>query len=326
MNILVTGAGGFIGRNMVERLVEEGYDVTAFVYEKNETDSLLEELGVEIIKGDITRKESVKGLTEGFDIVLNFASQIRGWTETENTSHMVNVVGTRYLIEDCMDNGVEQFIHCSTSSIIGPVEDEPLDESSDRRDRSRVYYRTKLEGEREVMSRKDDIPVTVLLPPLVYGPHDTHHLKIFEAVRDKKIHFVGKGDNLFQPTYIDDFLEGAILTIKNEDAYGERFIIGNDRPRTTHDIIYSIADGFGIDINPLHVPRSAAWIGYHVLEFAGNVFGFKPPLTERVYDWFTENHHFDVSKAKDVLGFEPEVSLEEGMRKTVEWYQENGWL
>ena len=327
MEVLVTGAGGFIGKNLVKELCEKGYDVTSFVYKgKKEEKTFLEEQGSNTILGDITTQEEVKGITEGYDVVINLAAQRRGWTASEKDAYHVNVLGTKYLVEDAIENGVDHFIHCSTSSIIGPVEDKPLTEESDKRDESRVYYKTKLEGDRTVLERKDEINVTVVLPPLVYGPHDHHHLEIFEAVKQDKIHFVGKGDNLFQPTYIDDCTKGFLLCIKNEETYGERFIIAYDEPRTSKDIIYSIADGFDKDISPIHFPKPLCWVGYHVLEFFGNIFNFKPPLNKRVYDWFTENHFFDVSKAKEVLDFEPEYSLEEGTKLTCEWYEENGWL
>ena len=327
MKVLVTGAGGFIGKNLVEKLLEQGHDVKSLVYsEKEEEKHFLQELGSETVIGDITDKETLEGISEDVEVVINLAAQRRGWESDENTAKEVNVHGTENILDECIENNVDHFIHCSTSSIIGPVEDEPLDESSEKRDTSRVYYRTKLQGDRKVIDRMDEINATIVLPPLVYGPHDEHHLPLFEAVKEKKIHFVGKGDNLFQPTYIDDCTNGFIMCMKNEDAYGERFIIANDTPRSTKDIIYAIADSADVDINPIHFPRSISWIGYHVLETAGNILGFKPPLTRRVYDWFTENHFFDVSKAKEVLGFQPRYSLEEGIEETVEWYEENGWL
>lgn len=326
MKILVTGSGGFIGKNLVSRLGKK-YEIKSFLFHKQKEEmSFLKERSSEVILGDVTDERTLKGILEDIDVVINLSAQRRGWETSLNSSYEVNVLGTKNIINESIKNDVEQFIHCSTSSVIGPVQDKPLDENYNGRDTSKIYYKTKLKGDRIVLSHEDQINTTIIMPTLIYGPHDDHHLQLFKAIRDKKIHFVGRGDNIFQPGYIDDCIKGFDLSINNEDAYGEEFIIGGNKYKTTREIIYTIANVMDKDISPLHIPRPVAQIGCYASEFAGKIFGFQPKLRQRIVDWFTENHFFDISKAEEMLNFKPQVGLKEGIEKTVNWYKENDWL
>lgn len=326
MKILVTGAGGFIGKNFVAHLTRN-YDVKCMLY-KNNTDeqSFLESKGAHVEVGDITKKSSIKNITNDVDVVYNLAAQRRGWTKNMYNSYRVNVVGTKNIIKDSINNSVKHFIHCSTSSILGPIKNKPATEDYDSYDKSKVYYVTKYLADEVVKKYAKKIKYTIVMPPLVYGPHDHHHLPIFKAVKENKIHFVGKGNNLFQPTYIDDCVKGFSQVILNKKAYNEKFIIANDQPKTTKEIIYTIAQEMDKEISPKHLPKPISKGGSYFLEGLGKIFGFKPPLNERVYDWFTENHYFDTTKAKKILDYKADFDLREGIKKTIDWYENEGWL
>ncbi len=323
MDILITGAGGFVGKNLVKRFADK-HDVRCMLFKPEDT-SFFKNMGVDISKGDVVDRSSLDGITDNIDIVFNLAAQKKGWVEDEKLSWDVNVLGTKNILQESIESGVGQFVQCSTSSIIGPVNDVPLNEDSKRYDTSRVYYRTKLEGERVVLSKMDEIDVTIISPTLCYGPHDFYHLPIFNAVKSKKIHFVGNGDNIHQPTYAIDMVRGFELVIGNKDAFGEKFLIGAE-PKTTAEFINTIAEELGVDIDPLHFPVSIAKAGAYILGNVGGVFGVEPRLNQKVVDFFTENHFYDISKARDVLGYETNVDLREGIRKTIEWYDDNGFL
>lgn len=326
MKILITGATGFIGKNLALTLRDK-HDLRCLVYEQNREGAyFLDRIGAEVEFGDITDKESLTGITQNVDVVYHLAAQRRGWNSDPDSSYRVNVLGTKNILEESLATSIKQFIHCSTSSVIGPVKDQALDETYAGRDESKTYYKTKLAADRLVSSVSDRLNTTILMPSLIYGPYDEHHLQIFAAVRDDRIHFVGRANNLFQPTYIDDCVRAFTLTMNEQAAIGEKFIVCANRTYTSKEIVYAIARAMDKDISPLSIPYPVAQLSCLLLEGAGRLLDHKPPLNQRVIDWFTENHFFDNSKIKERLNFEPQVSLAEGMSKTVDWYRNHNWL
>jgi len=326
MKILITGAGGFIGKNLALKLRDK-HDIRCLVYDNEEqATNFFSRLGTEVIIGDVTDKGSLSGITEDIGVVFHLAAQRRGWSVSPDLSYQVNVLGTKNVVEESLAEPVDHFLHCSTSSIIGPVRDRPLDESYPDRDRSKLYYRTKLMGNKVVSSVSDRLNTTILLPSFVYGPHDDHHLRIFRAVKQNRLHFVGRADNKFQPTYIDDCLQAFTLAMQDKRAFGENFIVCADKVFTTEEIIFAIAQALNRDISPLHIPYLPAQVTSLLLEVIGSLAGFKPPLNQRVIDWFRENHFFDNSKIKETLGFKPQFDLKQGLEETANWYISHNWL
>jgi nucleoside-diphosphate-sugar epimerase len=323
-NILVTGATGFIGSHLVENIVKK-HNLRCLVRTNSDT-TFLKKLGVEINFGDLTKKETLHGVTKDIDVVFHIAAQMRKWNLPANVYWNINVTGTKNILEESLKENVNQFIHCSTVSIIGPFKGKPLNENYTSYNTSNIYNKTKAEAEKFVLSYRSLMPITIIYPDLIFGPRNFNYLPLFRAIKHKKIQFIGNGDNFHQPTFVSDVVQGFMLVFKNKKAIGEKFIIVSEKPITTKEMIYTISDEFDVKISPLHIPLNLAKMGRFVLEGLGQMLNFEPPLTQAIIDFFTINHAYEISKAKKILGYKPKITFKEGVKKTIEWYTENKLL
>ena len=323
-NILVTGASGFIGSHLVENIVKK-HNVRCLVRVNSDT-TFLKKLGVEINIGDLTKKQTLHGITKDIDVVFHLAAQMRKWNLPENIYRDINVTGTKNILEASLKESIDQFIHCSTASIIGPFKGKPLNETYTSYNTRNVYNKTKAEAEKIVLSHKNSIPITVIYPDLVFGPRNFNYLPLFRAIKHKKIQLIGNGDNFHQPTFVSDIIQGFMLVFKNKKAIGEKFIIASEKPITSREMIYTIADEFDVKISPLHIPLNLAKMSRFVIEGLGQMLNYEPPLTQAIIDFFTVNHAYDISKAKKILGYKPRINFKDGVKRTIEWYTENNLL
>lgn len=304
--ILITGATGFLGSYLVRELVKK-FEVRCLVRDKNKAKAL--PTCVEIFYGDIIDKRACHLAVKNIDIVCHLAAQMRKGKIPEYWYWRVNVDGTKNILEASIKENIDQFIHCSTASIIGPIRGRtPLNEEYPYYDCSNIYKLTKAEAEKIVLRNKDKISITVISPEFIYGPGCFHYLPLFKAIRERKIFIVGSGNNLHQPTYVTDVVQGFLLVIGNKKAIGEKFIIAGKENITSKELILKIAKEMRINIKLFHLPVQPLKLLSQFL-----------PIPPGAVDFFTTNHIYDISKAEKVLRYRPKVSIDEGIRKTVQW-------
>jgi len=308
IRILVTGSTGFLGSHLAKVLAKEGFSVRCFVRNKEKLKTLPK--NCEVFIGNITSKQDCISATENVDIVCHLAAQMRERGIPEQQYWMVNVEGTKNILEAAKKKGVRQFIHCSTASIIGPVKGYPLDEGYSSYDCDNIYKLTKAEAEKIVWSSREEIPITILSPEFIYGPGCFHYLSLFQAIKKRRIAIIGDGKNIHQPTYVSDVVDGFLHAINNKKAINEKFIIAGNETVTSEDFIIKIAQKMGVDLKPLHIPLWLAKIISSVL-----------PIPEGTIDFFTKNHMYSIEKAKNVLKYEPKINLDYGLEKTVSWFR-----
>jgi nucleoside-diphosphate-sugar epimerase len=160
----------------------------------------------------------------------------------------------------------------------------------------------------------------------MFGPGDERMLKLFSMIKKRIFVIVGDGNVYFQPAYIDDVVRGFLLAMTRDEAIGEAFIIGSPEYVTLNELVVMIA-------NELHVPpprwrlpmRPVVWLA-KATERVFVPLGLEPPLHERRVSFYQNNRAFSIEKARQLLGFEPQSSLREGIQKTILWYEEKGWL
>ncbi|HLT92561.1 MAG TPA: NAD-dependent epimerase/dehydratase family protein [Woeseiaceae bacterium] len=323
--ILVTGATGFTGSALTRRLVQEGHQVTAFVRESSDVTGL-QELGVEIVRLDITDYEQVARHMRPFDRVFHVAASFRREHADLREFSRVNVDATRHLLQAALDQGVGRFIHCSTIGVHGGV--EPGATESYRFKPNDHYQRSKLEGEllaHEYFAK--GLPGTVIRPAGIYGPGDRRFLKLFKAIKKGFFVMIGRGDTLFHMVYIDDLVQGFLLASEREEALNEVFIIGSERHCTINEIVREVAAALHVRQPRLRVPLRPVYLAAALCEDAYRTLGLSsPPLYRRRVEFFQMNRSFDIGKARRLLGYEPRFDLKQGIEATARSYEALGLI
>ncbi|MEN6519712.1 MAG: NAD(P)-dependent oxidoreductase [Armatimonadota bacterium] len=324
MLILVTGATGFIGGHLVQALLRSGHEVRAIVRESSNYERLSSN-GVEIKKGSLVDPESVSAACRNVDVVFNLAAKLGGQAVKVDEMRQVNVQAVRVLLEACQRNNVRQVIHCSTPGVVGMSGVAP--ECLPYRP-SALYERTKCDGEKTALAyhKNNHVAVTVIRPDFVYGPGDLHKLKLFKAIKEDRFPLIGSGRSLLHPTYVDDVVSGCLITMENPAAFGEIFNIAGPRPVTVFELAKVISNTLGLRSTRKNVPVILAKLAAYGAEAAAGILNHEPPLTRYQVNFFTRDHASDTSKAEQTLGFEPQVSLSDGIQQTVEWYIDQGYL
>ena len=325
-NILITGATGFIGRNLVQRLITEGHYCRCLVRKNSRIDFLADCSDVELFYGDITQKDSLTGICKSIDIVINSAGVLAKWDSSIEDLKSVNTDGIINLTDELIKNSVEYVIHLSAGGVTGPVKGPPADETYECRPQT-AYEKTKLEGEEKALKlfRQHNLPIVVVRPTFTYGPGDPHKLPLFCSVKKGSFVFIGSGESTNHPVYIDDLVEGILLLLEKR-VKGEIFIIGGPHPVTKKDLIYTIAEELGVKKNFLHLPRWLALSGAFGLVFLARLLKFEPILTPSRVSMMADNWGYSVKKAKERLGYQPKFNLRPGIKKTVQSYIELQWL
>lgn len=320
MRTLVTGATGFTGGHLVRRLVAEGDSVVAFVRPTSRTDDL-ERLGVECRVVDIRDAASVSANFAGISRVYHLAAAFRTQHADVEEFRRVNVDATRHLLEAARKAGVERFVHCSTVGVQGEIEDPPADEGY-RFKPGDTYQESKLEGELAARrAGESGLPVSIVRPVGIYGPGDLRFLKLFRPIARGRFVMVGKGETLYHLTYVTDLVEGMVLAASRPEAVGEAFTIGGEEYTSLRTLVDTIAKV--LDVPPLRyrVPYAPVFAASVLCDRVFRAIGKDPPLYPRRVEFFAKDRAFDISKAKRLLGYRPKVGLEEGLRRTAEWYR-----
>jgi len=327
MKAFVTGATGFIGSHIIDDLIRRGIQVRALVRNSSNTARLMNR-GIEFVYGDVLNSASLKKHLDDIDLVFSAFGILGQWGMPEETYRNINIKGVRNLIESCLDSRIKQFIHISSAGVLGPLHDGVVADESFPYNPSNLYEETKCEAEKEIISfaDKESIPVTIVRPEFVYGPGDIHVLGLFKAVQAGKFFILGNGRSLLHPTYIDDLIQGISLCTDNKAAVGKTFLITGEDPISVEDLAKTIADELGVSLPKMKIPLLVANIAAVLFEWGTKVVNYEPLLTISRVKFFTENRAFSCRKAGNELGYVPRIGFKEGVRRTVRWYRDNGYL
>jgi nucleoside-diphosphate-sugar epimerase len=324
--ILVTGGKGFLGRHLCSALSDRGESVRILAREPTEKSKVIETQN-SVAYGDIRDPIAVEQATKGVDAVIHLVSNFRKGGSDKKEAFEINVQGTENVLDACLKNGVKHLIHCSTIGVHGDVREIPANEETPFNPGD-LYQKTKLQAELRVwdFSKSTGLPTTVIRPISMFGPGDLRMLKLFKLIKKGRFVVVGNGKALFQPAYIDDVVQGFILCLNNSEAIGEVFIIGGEEYVSLNELFSMIAEELMVSPPKLKVPLTpVVWLAA-LCEQVCVPLGIEPPLHKRRVSFFQNNRAFSVEKAEKVLNYKPAVSLREGIRRTIEWYEEQGWL
>jgi nucleoside-diphosphate-sugar epimerase len=206
----------------------------------------------------------------------------------------------------------------------GQIDDPPATEEY-RVEPGDHYQESKLEGERlAVEYSAKGFPLVVVRPVGIYGPGDLRFLKLFRAIHRRRFVMIGSGETLYHLTYIDDLVEGFLLAGRSPHALGEVITIAGRRYTTLNELVALIARVLGKPRPRLRIPFAPVYAASVLCERACTLIGVSPPLYPRRVEFFSKDRAFDITKARRLLGYEPAVELEEGLRRTATWYRQAG--
>jgi nucleoside-diphosphate-sugar epimerase len=323
--ILVTGATGFCGGHLALRLAGSGHRVRALVRHGAKTDQL-QAAGVELVTGDLTERADVEKAAAGCEKIYHIAAVYRTASHPDSYYEDVNVGGTVNVLEAAKKHGVARTIHCSTIGVHGDVQEFPCTEDSPFNPGD-IYQRTKLAGEQAAQAAfKAGLPGVVFRPAGMYGPGDLRFLKLFKSVNDGRFIMFGSGETCYHLVYIDDLVDGILLCGEHPDALGGTFIIAGDRWTTLNEWVSEIARALHVPKPKLHLPYWPLEAAAVACEAACKPFGVEPPLHPRRAHFFKKHRAFSIERAKRVLGYDPKVTIGEGVRRTAAWYLEEGLI
>jgi dihydroflavonol-4-reductase len=324
MRIAITGGTGFIGRHLVEHLLERGEKVRVLTRRADLVRRLWATPNVEPWVGDLTVPETLGDFAMNARVVYHLAGEIRDATRF----HQVNVTGTKNLLKVCRHQELERFVYLSSTGVMGASGTGIINESMPCHPQS-DYEKSKYAGEMEAVaaSKKLQTPVTILRPPNVFGEGRRQNgdlwLAWLRAIQKGRFRFFGRGNPVANYVYVGDVVRGCLLVTERKEAVGGVYIVSD--PCSLRDFVSSAAQFLGVE-TPGTLP---IWLGYAlavVLEGVGRMAGFSPPLTVNRVRALTNRLSYSSEKLRKELGFTPAFGWREGLRRTVKWYRHNSHL
>jgi nucleoside-diphosphate-sugar epimerase len=328
MRVLVTGGTGFVGSHLVRRLLARGHEVTTLDRRAGLFDDELRSLGAVMLCGSVTDSAVLDRASSGCEVVFHLASPFGDILEPDAAYWRIEVEGTRKVLETAARHGVRRVVHCSTQGVHGTIAEPPGDEDSPIAPRDYYCY-SKAEGERVVREFQErGLDVVIVRPTSVYGPGDTRGwLKLYRMVAGGWFLMIGDGRTWNHPVYIDNLVDLFELAAAAPQARGRTYLAADEEPVTLTELVASVGSAVGATVRIVRFPwYGAARFGAAGVETLYKALGRTPPVFRRRLSWFATNRAFRIDRARRELGYSPCVSLEEGLRRTANWYRQQGYL
>jgi nucleoside-diphosphate-sugar epimerase len=325
--VLVTGGGGFLGKAICRRLVARGCRVRSF---SRRFHAPLAEMGVEQIQGDLADPAAVASACAGMSVVYHVAAKPGIWGP-RRAYYRTNVLGTENVVAACSRNGVSRLIYTSSPSVVFNGRDMAgVDESLPYPDRHLAHYpATKAMAERRVLAAaRTGLPAVVLRPHLIWGPEDNHLVPRIIARADRLAR-VGSGKNLVDTVYIDNAADAHLqaadaLAERPDEINGRIYFISQGAPMPLWEMVDAILAAGGKPPVRRTVSRRTARVAGWILELLYTCLPIRgePRMTRFVAEELAAVHWFDISAARRDLGYSPQVSTSEGLRRLQAWLAE----
>ena len=330
MNILITGASGFIGSFIVEEALRQGFETWAAVRGSSSRQFLTDER-IHFIELNLSSEEQLKEQLKGhqFDYVVHAA----GVTKCLNKAdfHRINTEGTQNLVRaiQALKMPLHRFVYISSLSIMGAIrEQQPYTEilESDEAKPNTAYGRSKLEAE-QWLDTVEDLPYVILRPTGVYGPRERDYFMMAKSIQSHTDFAVGYKQQDITFVYVTDVVQAVFLACE-KGVTGRRYFLSDGevyQSSTFSNLIRKeLGNPWWIRVTaPIWVLRIVTFIG----EYVGHLTGKVTALNNDKYNIMRQrNWRCDIKPAQQELGYEPKVKLEEGVRHSIKWYKDNGWL
>ena len=326
MKALVTGATGFIGSHLVEALVQRGVRVRCLVRPTSHL-AWVTDLPVEIIYGDCQEKDSLEPGVKDVDLVFHLAGATRAIDA--KTYFAVNALGTENLVQACLEHNtrLQKFIYLSSQAAAGPGRDGGKKKESDHCAPVSPYGRSKRRGEELALAQAHEFPLLILRPSAIYGPRDKAFFFLFQCLAKRiKPSFSGGVQHLSLCS-VQDLVDALLLAASTRTPSGEIFFLSDGQDYRMEEINDIFAQAMEVTAFRLRLPPPVLFGIAAVAEYFSKISG-KPALISRgrAEEMIQPNWLCDITKARTILGFEPQISLPLGAKLTFDWYKKHNWL
>ncbi|WP_433521513.1 NAD-dependent epimerase/dehydratase family protein [Nocardia pseudovaccinii] len=312
MKILVTGANGFIGRQVVTNLLQRGIEVTALV-RSDAKGAALRELGAETAIGDLLHKDRMAQIISGVDRVIHCGAALAP-EFTDAQRFETNVNGVRNVCEGALAGGVKRVVIVGSIMVLGTRNLDNATETVEPIDSRDAGSASKVAAESAANEyRRRGLDVVMVRPSLVYGPGDPYNIPYFvDALRDGWFTFVGSRDNVVPIVHVDDVADGIVRAAVELNAEGVYNITDGSRT-TAGEFFDCMAENLGLPAPKKTVPFIIPQLKVRFADLIGRRFGYEPRLDPVNLRFLGTSRHFDVSKSRAELGYDPKVGYRDGI-------------
>lgn len=323
MKVLVTGGGGFLGKHIVELLLARGHEVTSIARSDYPE---LRELGAQTIRGDLGDKDTVMAAAVGHDAIIHTAAKVGMWGDHQDFIR-VNVGGTQNLLDACAEHGIERFVFTSSPSVTfdgGHAENAGQDTPYPATFMA-SYPETKAAAEQLVLAANSPtLRTTSLRPHLIWGPGDPHLIpRLIDRAKKGRLRIVGDGQNKVDITFVDnaarahvDALDALDRPDDQPNPRGKAYFISNDEPVMLWPWINGLLEELEIKPVKKRLSHNFAYQLGSTMEQAWRMLNLKgePLMTRFIAGQLATSHWYDMTPARRDLGYDPQVSMDAGMK------------
>lgn len=323
---VVTGASGFVGSHLVDLLLTKGHHVKCLI-RKTSNPRWIKDKPVEIVDCGLYDKEALKKELKDVDYLFHVAGIVKA--KDWEGYYRGNVETTKNLLETVkeVNPSIKRVILISSLTACGPsLDGKPVTEKTEPHPITR-YGQSKYEEEKLANTFMSSIPITIIMPHAVYGERDTEIFQYFQLYKAGLLPLIGFGEKHLNLIHVSDLVNGIYLASTSEKSIGQKYFMASEEIYTWPRIGEAISKAFGKKAITIRLPHfliyTVAAVAQFFSMFSKNAATFN---LEKARDWVQKNWTCDVSKAMNDLGYRQKVSLDEGIKRSIDWYKEMKWL
>jgi nucleoside-diphosphate-sugar epimerase len=326
MNVLVTGATGFIGRHLIERLTHGEGRIRALVLPEEDT-SALEPFGIEIVRGDVRDYQSVERAAANCQLIFHLAAKTEASRAPRKALEEVNIQGTANVARAALHVGAGRLVFCSSGALYGrDIKNRSINEATIPTPDS-TYGESKFLAERVLLShhQRDGLPVVLARTSAVFGPGAVSWLNLFQTIASGRFRLIGAGQNHHHVADVVDIVEGLALCGSVKGIEGRTYILAGSESVGLRDLILMIGKKVGVTRLPRNLPAGPFCLYEIASRYVYSWAGCRLPRADRI-DLYLGDRAFDLSVSRQELGYVPKVSTKEAVHRTAEWFKAQGYI
>ncbi len=319
----ITGATGFVGSHVAERVRQQGHTARCLVRASGDT-AFLKSIGAEMVVGELTDAAVLNAALAGVDVVVHSAAKVGDWGPVDDY-RQVNVEGLRALLDAVKGKPISRFVHVSSLGVYearhhyGTDETEPLPALH-----IDGYTQSKVEAESLALEywRTEKVPVTVLRPGFIYGPRDRSVLpRLIERLKAGSVVYIARGQHALNTTFVGNLVDAIMIAATHPAAVGEVFNITDGEFVSKRKFFETVADGLGLPRPKRNIPLFLAKVlaKWRERAFRKRNSPTPPRLTQAVLKFAGLNLDYSIGKARTVLGYSPQTGFVDGMKQAIDW-------